>query len=105
MADPTLVALAFGYFETLLRSGNRGRILEEQTRLKSLNNLLNRVGFDKDVYEDFFDETFNLLGELASLTPAPVAASTLLERFNDDAVSSAIITHFRVCTFLFISRG
>ncbi|KAI9784256.1 MAG: hypothetical protein M1816_000928 [Peltula sp. TS41687] len=91
-------ALAFGYFETLIRNGGRSRILEEQTRLKSLNNLLNRVGFDKDLYEDFVDETFHLLRELASLLPSPDAASILLQRFNSDEVSSAIITHFRLLT-------
>lgn len=89
-------ALAYAYFETLVRTGSRSRILEEKTRLWSLNNLLKRTGFDQMLYEDFVTVTLNLLTELASLNPAPVAAATLLERFNDVEVSSAIITHFRV---------
>lgn len=72
-------------------------MLEQQTRLKSLNNLLTRVGFEKELFEDFADETFKLLSQLASLAPAPIAASALLKSFNNDEISSAIITHFRVC--------
>ncbi|KAI9791331.1 MAG: hypothetical protein M1833_001556 [Piccolia ochrophora] len=91
-------ALAFGYFETLQRTGDKNRILEEEARLKSLNNLLNNVGFHEHVYEDFVDETVKLLRTIACSTQPNVVDSELLERFNDSEVSNAIITHFRLLT-------
>ncbi len=93
----TNAAIAFTYFEALQRSGNRDRILAEQTRLKSLNNLLSRVGFQPHLYEDFVDETITLLAQLATIAPRRAEAAALVEgRFNDGAASSAIITHLRV---------
>ncbi len=89
-------AVAFGYLEALSRVGDRGRVLEEQTRLRSLNNLLNRAGFQSHLYEDYVDVTLDLLGELADLVPSSTAESTLWERFNDADVSNAIIAHLRV---------
>ncbi len=81
--------------------GDRSRILEEQTRLRSLNNLLNRAGFQPIIYEDYVDVTLDLLGELGQLVSSPsvapsTVASTLLERFNSDEISSAVIAYLRV---------
>ncbi|KAI9822208.1 MAG: hypothetical protein M1826_000517 [Phylliscum demangeonii] len=91
-------ALGFGYIETLVGLADRNRLLEEQTRLRSLNNLLNRVGYQSHLYEDFADATFDLLNELAALVPSPEAQTTLLRRFNDSSISSAIIMHLRLLT-------
>lgn len=90
------IAIAFSYFETLLRIGDKARILEELTRLRSLNNLLNQAGFAEHLYEDFVAETLNLLSEIAYSLPASGDDAGLLKAFNDAGISSAIITHFRV---------
>ncbi|KAI9835674.1 MAG: hypothetical protein M1838_005226 [Thelocarpon superellum] len=91
-------AIAFSYFETLQRVGDRQRILEEETRLRSLNNLLNLAGFQHYLYEDFVDETISLLRLIASSPPSATGDTLLFDKFNDPAVSNAIITHFRLIT-------
>lgn len=90
----------FGYFEALLRLGDPMKILAEESRLKSLNNLLNSVGFQEGIYEDFVDETITLLRATAASIPCHDDGAALLASFNDAGLSNAIITHFRVsnCT-------
>jgi ubiquitin thioesterase protein OTUB1 len=90
------IAIAFSYFETLLRIGDKTRIVGELARLKSLNNLLNQAGFAEHLYEDFVAETIDLLSDLAYSLPPPGDDTGLLKAFNDAGISSAIITHFRV---------
>ena len=46
-------AVAFGYLERLLHIGDTNKFLEEETRLRSLSNVLNAAGFDAYLYEDF----------------------------------------------------
>lgn len=86
----------FGYFEALLRLGDPMKILAEESRLKSLNNLLNSVGFREEIYEDFVDETISLLRGTAASIPCHDDGAALLGSFNDAGMSNAIITHFRV---------
>ena len=90
------LAIAFSYFETLQRIGDKGRLLAEETRLRSLNNLLNTAGFEEHLYEDFVEESINLLRIVAASLPTSPHNRVLLEKFNDPGVSSAIITHLRV---------
>jgi ubiquitin thioesterase protein OTUB1 len=89
-------ALAFGYFEALLHAGHRSIIDDERARLESLNRMLDDAGHPKDLYEDFTQKTFDLLEAIAERLPCRDDGKDLLERFNEDGVSSAIITHFRV---------
>ncbi|KAI9817682.1 MAG: hypothetical protein M1832_004576 [Thelocarpon impressellum] len=91
-------AIAFGYFETLQRVGDRARVLEEETRLRSLNNLLNTAGFEEHLYDVFVDETVALLRVVAASIPAPPGDTVLLDRFNEPDVSNAVVTHFRLLT-------
>ncbi|GME39810.1 COP9 signalosome complex subunit 2 [Neofusicoccum parvum] len=93
-------AVAFGYFEGLQRIGDRGKFLEEQSRLRSLANLLNQIGLQTAVWEDFADETFGLLSKLSNL---PAANETpLLESFNEMMMSMAIITYLKLLTSAWI---
>ena len=89
-------ALAFGYFEALLQTADPSRLLGEVARLTSLNNLLDTVGYLRDIYEDFTDVTLQLLKETAATLPSQIGGAALLESFNDAAVCNAIIMHFRV---------
>ena len=97
-----MAAVAFSYFETLAQLGDPNRILEEHCRLQSLNNLLNRVGFEQHLYQDYVETTFTLLRELAALVSLPTAASPasarskVWEQFKDPAVANAVIAHVRV---------
>ncbi|OCL02684.1 cysteine proteinase [Glonium stellatum] len=97
-------AIAFTYYEALLRLGDKNRFLEEETRLRSLHNLLNTIGFQEHLYEDFADECFELLRKTAASVPAAdeSAAASLLVSFNDEALSMAIITYFKLLTSAWI---
>jgi ubiquitin thioesterase protein OTUB1 len=74
--------------------GDSHKFLEEETRLKSLQNILKEVGFQEHLYEDFVDETLSLLKETAEATDEGEA---LLEAFNDFSRSQSIITFLKVC--------
>lgn len=89
-------ALAFGYFEALLNSTDRDTIARESARLKSYNNLLNVVGYNPDLYSDFIQETFDLLDLIAANVGSTDGEEKLVGSFNNDGISSSIITHFRV---------
>lgn len=91
-------ALAFGFFEALLNSTDRDAIARETARLKSYNNLLNVVGYEPDLYMDFVQETFDLLEQMAANVESADGVEKLVAHFNDDGISSSIITHFRVNT-------
>lgn len=65
----------------------------------SLNNLLITAGgFDSWLFEDMVQETTNLLREMANLmdTSMQAAESLILDRFNNEEISNAIIYHFRL---------
>jgi ubiquitin thioesterase protein OTUB1 len=89
-------AIAFCYFEVLQRIGNKHKFLEEETRLHSMKNMLNSVGFQEPLYEDFAEETFELLRRTGSSVPLGDNGAALLGAFNDQSVSMAIITHLKV---------
>lgn len=82
--------------EALLHAKDRSVIDEERARLESLNRMLDEAGHSKDLYEDFTQTTFDLLEAIAERLPCRDDGHDLLERFNEDGVSSAVITHFRV---------
>lgn len=90
-------AIAFAYFESLLRDGNKMKFLEEETRLKSLTNILSAAGFTKWSYEDFADETYALLQKYTELVGNGVDLEPSLEAdFNNEEIQNYIITHFKV---------
>lgn len=91
-------ALAFGFFEALLNSTDSDAIARETARLKSYNNQLNLVGYEPDLYMDFVQETFDLLDLIAANAGSTEGEEKLVAHFNDDGISSSIITHFRVKT-------
>lgn len=89
-------ALAFGFLEALLHAKHRTVIEAERSRLESLNRMLDDAGHSKDIYEEFTQTTLGLLDAIAERWPCRDDGQDLVERFNADGVSSAIITHFRV---------
>ncbi|KAL8691043.1 MAG: hypothetical protein Q9218_003645 [Villophora microphyllina] len=90
-------AVAFGYFEALLHSSDPHRALAEVARLKSLNNLLDSVGYDRIIYEDFVEETLGILQLIPTLSSHDDGAA-LLEALNRPGVWDCIIAHFRFVT-------
>ena len=54
------------------------------------------------VYEDFVNETLDLMGQLSQSLTKTDAETTLLTLFNDETVQNYIITHLKVSTFSFV---
>ena len=96
-------ALAFGYFEALLRIGDRSKILEELEKLKDYNKRLDAIGLTPEVYEDFTEATFDLLRQTAASLPSHDGEARILTAFNDTEISSQITYHFRVRSLLLTS--
>ena len=93
LKDPQ--ALAFGYFETLLRLGNASKVLEEASRFRAFEALMQAVGH-ADVYEDFIQPTADLLQQQAATLPNHDGGASLLTIFNDDGPSSQLTYSFKV---------
>lgn len=97
-------AIAFTYFEALLRVADVAKFDDEEARLNSLGNLLDNIGYSRDIWIDFAEEAFDLLRKLADSLRAldGAADNILLQSFNDMNVSMAIITYVKVspaCNF------
>ena len=94
-----LAALIFCYFEMLLRLQDPMRFLAEEERIQSFNILLEADGLSAFIYMDWVDQTVALLRRLAaSLSNEENSAALLLTAMNDEEITAAIITLFRVST-------
>lgn len=92
-------AVAFGYFENLFTLRDAVRVQQELVRIKSLNRLLDQVGQQEHLYEIFVEATEGLLVQLSEAIQKGVQEdSFLLDAFNSEYNSNAIITHFRLLT-------
>lgn len=103
--DLQSLAVAFGYFENLFTLRDTVRVEQELLRIKSLSRLLDQVGQSEHLYEIFVDATESLLTNLISEIHKGIQSNSfdesfLLEAFNNEYESSAIITHFRVSRIL-----
>jgi ubiquitin thioesterase protein OTUB1 len=98
----TATAIAFTYFEALLHTGDVSRLDHEKGRLDSLGNMLESIGYSRDIWIDFAEEAFELLQRLANSLRSMdgQADSILLRTFNDMGESMAIITYVKVCILL-----
>jgi ubiquitin thioesterase protein OTUB1 len=88
-------AVAFCYFEALVRNADPYKFEEEVTRLKSFRNIMTDGGFDEAIYVDFAEEAWDLLHKLATV-PVDTGLAIVLETFNDYNISMAMITYFKV---------
>ncbi|KAJ5594284.1 uncharacterized protein N7459_000492 [Penicillium hispanicum] len=92
-------AVAFGYFETLFTLRDPLRVQQELTRIKSLNTLLDQVGQQEHLYEIFVDATEEILLQTsAAIQNGEHDETFLVDAFNDEYRSNAVITHFRLLT-------
>jgi ubiquitin thioesterase protein OTUB1 len=95
----TAAAIAFTYFETLIREGNVNKFDSEEARLLSMNNLFNSAGINLELIIDFADEMFDLLRNIARSLRSEgdaEANNLLLRAFNDMSTSLSIITYIKV---------
>ncbi|KAL3420468.1 ubiquitin thiolesterase [Phlyctema vagabunda] len=91
-------AIAFSYLETLLRTGDQERLQEEAARMRSLDNMLVKIGgFEEWMIEDFTENTHELLRELADTVHDPDhGLERITEKLNEDGTSSSIVYHLRM---------
>ena len=89
-------AIAFAYFETLVRMGDPAKMQSEIERLRSLNNMLDATGQESFMYEDWVEETLNLLEQTATIPSPQQNELALLQAFNNADTANAITQHFRV---------
>ncbi|KXH39565.1 peptidase C65 Otubain [Colletotrichum nymphaeae SA-01] len=91
-------AIGFSYFEHLINNGDHHQILGEAARITSLNQyLLNVGGYDRMLFEDMVEETIGLLKDVAQNIANPqLAMDIMVQRFNDQGSSNAIIYHLRL---------
>jgi ubiquitin thioesterase protein OTUB1 len=78
--------------------GDVNKLGEEESRLNSLGDLLEHIGYSRDIWIDFAEEAFELMHKLANSlrTMDGQAESILLRTFNDMNESMAIITYVKV---------
>ncbi len=93
LRDPQ--ALAFGYFETLLRIGDASKMVEEAAKFRAFEALMHAVGIP-DLYEDFIEPTADLLEQQAATLPNHDGGAALLAIFNEDRPSSQLTYSFKV---------
>lgn len=92
-----VLAVAFGYFETLFALRDPLRVQRELARIKSLNTLLDQVGHQEHLYEIFVDATEELFAQTsAAIQNGDRDETFLVNAFNEEYSSNAVITHFRV---------
>lgn len=80
--------------------GDASKFHTEHARLDSLGNLLEHVGYPRDIWFDFAEPVFQLLESMGDSLGANLdtsaAADMLLQKFNDPNESMAIITYIKV---------
>ncbi|KAK3172527.1 hypothetical protein OEA41_005849, partial [Lepraria neglecta] len=91
-------ALAFGYFEALLRIGDKAKVQTELTKLQEYIKRFESVGFPDYAYEDIVDVTFALLEQTAASLPNHDGGAALLAAFNDVTTQNSLTFHFRLIT-------
>ncbi|KFY15618.1 hypothetical protein V491_05618 [Pseudogymnoascus sp. VKM F-3775] len=93
-------ALGYSYFETLQKLGNKDQLEEEIARMMSLTSFIQTwCGYDEWLFEDMREEVLSLLTDIATtihVGPTSDADSIILQRFNDEEISNAIIYYFRL---------
>lgn len=103
MSNAHSLAVAFGYFESLLSLQDTLQIQRELGRIKSLSTLLDRVGQQEHLYEIFVDATEAVFSQLLDAVNQGIRDdSFLVESFNNEYNSSAVITHFRVSPSIYL---
>ncbi|KAL7620900.1 hypothetical protein AAE478_008210 [Parahypoxylon ruwenzoriense] len=91
-------AIAFAYFETLVRCGDMTQVQGELARLTSLNTFIENVGGHNSwLFEDMVAETFELFNEIiAAMANGRDAMPLVTDRFNNVEASQSIVYHQRL---------
>ena len=88
--------MAFRYFEILVELGDMNKFFEEETRLRSLANVLNDAGYQSFLYEDFADAMFDSMRTLSAASQSGNAQDALATMFEDENLQNSIIVYLKV---------
>lgn len=100
MCSDYFSAVAFGYFETIFNIRDPIRLQQELIRFKTLNSYLDQVGHQEHLYEIFSDAAEEIFAQTAqAIQNGDRDESFLVNAFNEEYSSNAVITHFRVRPF------
>ncbi|KAK4049962.1 hypothetical protein OIV83_003786 [Microbotryomycetes sp. JL201] len=98
-------AFAFSYVERLVSQPASAAQLA-LAKLESLMPLLDKAGFMKDIYDDFYEPLRELLISLGPLPPgARPTLSSLHESFNDPEASNAVVVFLRLLTSAYLKAN
>ncbi|KAK4227500.1 putative ubiquitin thioesterase [Podospora fimiseda] len=99
-------AIAFGYFETMAKSGNRILIESEVERLETLNKYIESMGRVADfVFTDMAQESLDLLTHMASVAEDTEKTQEILYQiFNTEDIANSIMYHIRLMASAYL-RG
>ncbi|KAI3612679.1 otubain-like cysteine protease [Moniliophthora roreri] len=94
-------SVAFAFVENLLHSPDRGKAVETALAILSATpKMLENVGFEKLVFEDFYEVLETLAGNI--VTPGPAGTTlddtTLLAVFQNNTTSNSIVMYLRMLT-------
>ncbi|KAI1204883.1 cysteine proteinase [Annulohypoxylon truncatum] len=91
-------AIAFGYFESLVRRGDANEVSGEQSRINSFNHYIEHVGGHSSwLFEDMVGETWSLLQAIATaMSTGQDPMDLVMDKFNNPESSQSIVYHMRL---------
>ncbi|KAI1392491.1 cysteine proteinase [Hypoxylon trugodes] len=91
-------AIAFAYFETLVRCGDINQVQGELARVTSLNEFIENIGGHSAwLFEDMVSVTFDLFNAIANaMSAGQDAMPFVIEKFNNPELSQSIVYHQRL---------
>jgi ubiquitin thioesterase protein OTUB1 len=91
-----VTAVAFGYFEALIRQNSVTTFEEEEARMCLLRSIVQDAGMSSEVCDDFFEEAIDLLKKLAKSLATGTAENLLLDTFNNEGVQEYLVFCMKV---------
>ncbi|KAI0316959.1 cysteine proteinase [Amylostereum chailletii] len=92
-------SLAFAYIERIIQSQDSSlAVMMAISTLESTHPMLDAAGFQKMVYEDFYDVLISLIKRIEPHVPMHLGPDTLLNAFQDPDVSNYIVVFLRLLT-------
>jgi ubiquitin thioesterase protein OTUB1 len=92
----SVTAVAFGYFEALIRQNCVTTFEDEEVRMILLRSIVQDAGTSSEVCEEFFEEAIDLLKKLAESLAMGTAETLLLDTFNNEGVQEYLVFCMKV---------
>ncbi|KAI8632731.1 peptidase C65 Otubain-domain-containing protein [Xylariaceae sp. FL1651] len=91
-------AIAFAYFETLVRCSDINLVQHELKRMTELNDYIEKVGGqDPSMFELMVSDTFDLFNDIIlAMSEGNDPMPSLMAKFNEVYISSCLVYHLRL---------